>query len=681
MNPARLVPALANLVAAMLLAACGSQQPMNVFLITMDTTRADRLGCYGNDAIETPHIDALAAAGTLYENAFTVVPVTLPSHTSMLTGTYPVFHGVRENAGFYVPEELETLAEILGDQGYDTAAFVGSFPLDSQTGIDQGFDLYDDNYPSRLDRHPRLRRFFDERPASDVARPAMAWLDQGRNAPFFLWTHFFDPHHPLQPPSPYRERYAHSPYDGEIASVDEAIGQIIGRLEENGLLDNTLVILTADHGEGLGEHGELTHALLLYSSTLRVPLIVKDPAEGRTSAGGTRRIKAPVANLDIFSTVLTRLGLEVPAVNQGVPLPYSDDDADPERQILSETMFGRLVYGWTPIYRLTAGPWVQIQSHGSELYDRSIDPDELDDLSQKELDRRALLARELDLARSTSSEGGQKFSSATVSQEVLERLASLGYIGAGASAGDDLTDDVDPERSDPMGMMPVFDLHNEALTLATAGRHELAIPLLQRAESRDPGNPAVVQALASSLIAMGKKEQGYAALNRLLEISPGHVGAHHLLADFYLGRGELQQALALVEAAVELDPSDLVAQLRLAHILEDNGLPEEAIGVYQALLAQDGQHVLAMNGLATLLSAAGDDQSAVRLLNQALDSQPFFAPAVLNLGVIEFGRGNHDRALALAQRALALRPGYPQALALRQRTLQARQAATGQSGP
>ena len=333
--------AAALLATALMLVACGGEAPLNVVLITLDTTRADHLGCYGHESIETPHIDRLAAAGSLYERCYTPVPITLPSHLSILTGTYPAYHGVHENAGFYVAPELVTLPEVLHREGYATAAFVGSFPLDSQTGLDQGFDLYDDNYPSSLEagKHPSLQGFFDERPAADVVRPALEWLAD-RDGPYFLWTHFFDAHQPLIPPSPFRERYANALYDGEIAAVDEAIGRLLSRLEERGDLDRTVIILTADHGEGLGEHGELTHALLLHSSTVRVPLVIRDPRDLTA-----RRITAPVATVDILPTLLDRLGLEIPRAVQGDLLPRSDDESTPRRSILSETLYGALLHG------------------------------------------------------------------------------------------------------------------------------------------------------------------------------------------------------------------------------------------------------------------------------------------------------------------------------------------------
>ncbi len=648
-----------------LLAACTPDDRLDVYLVTLDTTRADHIGCYGHDGIETPAIDGLAATGVRYDSAYTAVPITLPSHTSMMTGTYPVYHGVRENGGFYVPDELETLAEVLGAEGYDTAAFVGAFPLDSQTGLDQGFDLYDDNYPSRLDRHPRLRRFFDERPAADVARAAMAWIGERGKRPFFLWTHFFDPHQPLTPPSPYRERYRDAPYDAEIASVDEAVGQILGRLEEIGRLDSTLVILTADHGEGLGDHGEQTHALLVYSSTIRVPLIVRDPRRE-----GSSTVTAPVTTVDVFSTVLERLGIAVPEANQGVPLPLSDADADPEREIYSETLFGRLIYGWSPLQRLTAGTRVHIRGPSVELYDRANDPGETDDLVDDRPEDLDAMARQLRRSKLEFADGGHDFSRARASEETLARLAALGYLGSGL-AGGELSDEVDPSRPDPPAMMEVFNLHNEGQGLGEAGRHELAIPVLERAREMDPGNPSVLMALALSQISMGEPERGRETLARLLEVSPEDVRSHLLLASYHRSLGELEEASVLTERAVELDPEDLATRLLLAHLLEDAGRPADAEAAYRALLEREDDHVMALNGLATLLYRRGDADGAVRLLTTALERQPFYAPACLNLGVIEHDRGSYERSLRLAERALALRPGYRQALTLKERNLEA----------
>ncbi len=650
-----------------ILTACGRDDRLNVYLVTLDTTRADHLGCYGHEGIETPHIDRLAAAGTRYDNAFTPVPITLPAHTSIMTGTYPVYHGVRVNSGFYVPDEMLTLAEILRGEGYDTAAVVGAFPLDSQTGIDQGFDLYDDNYPSSLEqgRHPLLRRFFDERPAAEVSRAALAWLGERRQRPFFLWTHYFDPHQPRSPPSPYRERYAAMPYDGEIASVDEAVGQILLQLEKDGLLKRTLVVLSADHGEGLGDHGEATHALLLYSSTLRVPLIVRDPGHP-----GAAAVTTPVSTVDIFPTILKRLGLDVPAASQGLELPRSDTEVDAEREIYSETLYGRLFYGWSPLDRLTADSRVVIRGPRLELYDRSFDAGEENDLSTAQSLALTALARRLARRKSALADGGHRFSRGRASDQARARLAALGYLSDG-SGTDPGADGIDATRPDPASTMEVFNLDMEAGTHLDARRFELAVPVLERAEKLDPANPALLKSLAQAHLGMGALERARRALDKLLGIAPEHVAAHLLLARYHQTRGEVVQALALLERAVELDPADVSTRLLLAHQLEDAGELAAAESAYRALLDTQGDHTLAMNGLAALLHRRGETAAAVELLETLLKAQPFFAPACLNLGVIEHGRGLHQRSLQLAERALELRPGYPQALELKRRNLEA----------
>ena len=655
---------LALLLAAV--AACGREDRLNVVLITLDTTRADHLGCYGHTGIETPNIDRLAAAGTRYDNAFTPAPITLPAHTSIMTGTYPIHHGVRSNHGFYVPESAVTLAEALRDEGYESAAFVGAFPLDSQTGIDQGFELYDDNYPSSLEQgqHPRLRRFFDERPAVEVNRAALAWLEQRGAVPFFLWTHYFDPHQPLTPPSPYLERYPNAPYDAEIASVDEAVGQILRRLEERGWLERTLVVLTADHGEGLGEHGEASHALLLYASTLRVPLIVRDP--GRP---GGATVAAPVSTADIFPTILERLGVAVPEVCQAIALPASDAEADDEREIYSETLYGRLIYGWSPLERLTAARQAVIHGPRLELYDRVADPGERDDLSAARPRQAGEMVRRLARRKSTLAAGGHRFSRGETSDETLARLAALGYLDGPTQ---NLTsDDVDASRPDPASSMGVFDLDMEAGTLVDAGVFEVAVPLFERAVKLDPGNPRLLRGLAQAHLGMGASARGRQALEKLLQLDPENVAGHLLLSRFHQSQGDAEQALASLGRAVDLDPADAASRLLLAYRLEDAGRLDDAESAYRAILEQQTDHALAMNGLATLLYRRGEQEPAVELLEAALRAQPFFAPAYLNLGVVEHGRGNHQRSLQLAERALALRPGYPQALTLRERSLAA----------
>ncbi len=638
---------------ALCLAGCRGEASLNVVLITLDTTRADRLGCYGNQSIETPSIDRLATEGALYERCYTPVPITLPSHLSILTGTYPVYHGVHENGGFYVADELTTLAEILSERCYDTAAFVGAFPLDSQTGLDQGFDLYDDNYPSSLEegKHPTLRSFFDERPAAEVVRPALEWLDRRGGKPFFLWTHFFDAHQPQIPPSPFRERYAHDLYDGEIASVADAIGRLLARLEERALLERTLVVLTADHGEGLGDHGEQTHALLLYSSTVRVPLLLRDPRD--LSA---RRIETPVATVDILPTILDRLGLEVPAIVQGELLPEREGESGLPRAIPSETLYGALLHGWSPLERLTVEDWMLIRAPSPKLYHLTDDPAELRDLADEEPARleamQGLLARrQRELAR-----GGVEAAEESVSPEKRARLAALGYLRSGGLA--DLGDlEIASDLPDPHRVIAVFRELSEGKQLSDR-QPAMAVAILEHAKLTDPSNPFLLMYLALSYQKLGEVELLRRTVDQLLEVAPEHLGGHLLLAELLASEGDEVGAIRTLERTLELDPKNQATRLLFAHRLEDSGRDGGARAAYKALLELAPEHTLGRNGYATLLYRLGRVEDAVADLERILRAQPFYAPAYLNLAVIRHDQGRIDDSERLVGRALELRPVY-----------------------
>jgi arylsulfatase A-like enzyme/Flp pilus assembly protein TadD len=656
----------AALLAAALLAGCG-KPALNVLLITMDTTRADHLGCYGYAAIETPSIDRLAAEGTLYERCYTAAPITLPSHLSILTGTFPVYHGVHENNGFYVAGELTTLAEVLHAAGYATAAFVGAFPLDSQTGLDQGFDLYDDNYESSLEqgRHPLLRGFIDERPAAEVVRPALEWID-GRDGPFFLWTHFFDPHQPQIPPSPYSERYADTPYDGEIASVDEAIGRLLSRLDERGLLDHTLVVLAADHGEGLGDHGELTHALLLYAPTVRVPLIVRDPRDPTA-----RRVDVPVATVDIMPTILERLGIAIPAAVQGQALPAGGGDPEPRRQLLTETLYGALLHGWSPLERLTVDDWVLIDGPRPRLYRLSDDPGELHDLAADDPERLDAMRVLLRRRKRELAAGGVGAAVESVSPEKQARLAALGYLSSGAGPVDASALEIAEDLPDPHDAIAVFRELNEGKNLTEHGRPALAAAVLEHAVQTDPTNPYLVHYLAQAYQQLGDAESARRVVDHLLTIAPEHVGGHLLSAELLAAAGDEDGALAAIERAVELDPKNQSTRLFLAHRLEDAGRDAEADNTYRALLTLAPGHTLARNGYATLLYRQGRVDEAVGSLEEVLRTQPYYPPAHLNLAVILHDQGRAEDSEQRVRRALELRPTYGPAYELHALNLEA----------
>ncbi len=647
-------PLLLAAACAATLASCDGAERLNVVLITLDTTRADRLGCYGYEQIETPNIDRLAAEGTLYERCYTPVPITLPSHLSILTGTYPAYHGVRENNGFYVAPELTTLAEILSREGYATAAFVGAYPLDSQTGLDQGFEFYDDNYPSSLEqgRHPALQGFFDERPAAEVVRSALEWLARGDDRPFFLWTHFFDPHQPQAPPSPYRERYADSLYDGEIASVDEAFGRLLIRLEQQELLDETLIVLTADHGEGLGEHGELTHALLLYSSTIRVPLIVRDP---RHPTPG--RVATAVATVDILPTILDRLGLEIPGAVQGRRLPVSDGEPAPRRAILTETLYGALMHGWSPLERLTVEDRMIVHGPVPKLYHLGEDPGELRDLAGEHPDEVRELQRLLQRRKRELSAGGVEAREESISPEKQARLAALGYLGSGGKV-DDSDLEVSADLPDPHQAIAGFREMNEGKRLAEQGQPGLAAAVLEHAKLSDPTNPFVVQYLARAYQQLGDASALRAELEHLLKVAPEHLTGHLMLAELQTSERDQEGAMRTLARAIELDPKNQATRLVFAHRLEDAGKEVEARAAYEELLDLASDHTLARNGHATLLYRLGEVEAAVDGLERLLRMQPYYAPAHLNLAVVRHDQGRIEDSERRVRRALELRPAY-----------------------
>jgi len=645
--------AAAGLIAATL--GCGGPTRPNVVLVTLDTTRADHLGCYGATDVSTPTMDWMAELGTLYESA-------------ILTGTYPVFHGVRDNNGFYVSPDSTTLAEVLKTHGYATAAFVGSFVLDSQTGIDQGFDLYDDSYLSRTDegKHPLLMRYYDERPASEVSRSARAWLDGlPRSEPFFMWLHYWDPHQPYLPPEPYRTRYAHDPYSGEIASVDEALGRVFDKLREKDLLDNTYIVLTADHGEGLGEHGERTHALLLHDATTRVPLIIRDPQQTAPA-----RVETLVTIVDILPTVLERIGIPVPEDCQGHRLPATDGEDQPGRTILSETAYGTINFGWSFIERLTVDDWVHMAAPKPRLYRRSSDPAQLDDLAADDPGSTASLSADLEARRSELARGAVASTKHQLSARAAARLEALGYI-VSDGAGPDLENlRVDSSLPDPWEMMEVADLINEGKNHLDRRHTGLATAVFKRARERDPGNTEVARHLVLTALAEGRLEDARSELDRLAGQSPESVAVEVLYAEYCFAAADDEGAVHHLQRAVDLDPKNIASHLVLAHTLDVLGRSQEAEDAYRTLLEQSPDDALAMNSLAVLAFTSGRTEEAMTLLDRCLTAQPFFPAPYLNLAVIHHDTGDLETSLHLVDRALALRPTYARAHELRAMVLE-----------
>jgi arylsulfatase A-like enzyme/Tfp pilus assembly protein PilF len=577
-------------------AAAGS----NVLVITMDTTRADHLSCYGNAGIQTPVIDGLARRGVLFANAFTASPSTLPGHSSIHTGLYPYHHGARANGTFQLGSENTTLAEILRSNGYTTAAFISAYVLDGRFGLEQGFDLYDDDLSKGI---KYSEHSFRERPAQYTNEAVLEWLGTVERNKFFAWVHYFDPHAPYVPPEPFRTKYADRPYDGEIAYTDAEIGELLAGLAKLGVLDNTLIVLAGDHGEGLGEHGESTHSLLVYDSTLHTPLIFCPP--GTDSLGLV--VNRQVSNVDIVPTILALLGIEADARFDGVSL-LQGPAAHPQA-IYAETISTLVLHGWSPLFTVRMQDSKYIHAPRPELYDLKDDPKELKNLFDQRPEQVAALARELETHVGGDVFGGQALTQmVTMDRETARRLAALGYVGT--KAGE--IDVQSAAQFDPKDMVPHFER---------------------------------VQA-ASNLMAAGQFRQAVAEMEACLEIVPNDVWTLRLLTSAYVEKGDLDRAEQMAMRSLELEKHEPSIYLSLGRIALSRGRVAEAERHYRRALELDPQFAPAYVALGTLQARVGDTAAALEHFHQAIEMDPGMSgPMAYNaMGGMYLGRMELEQA-------------------------------------
>lgn len=556
--------------------AHGSAKGFNVLIITLDTTRADHLGCYGRENAQTPTLDALAWAGVRFEDAVTAIPVTLPAHATIFTGLNPPKHGVRHNGEFNLALEHETLAELLQRQGYETAAFVSAFVLDGRFGLDQGFDRYDDNVsiaPSA--GATSFSKPIYERSATRVTSAALEWLkDSDRQSPFFCWVHYFDPHSPYQPPSPYGTRFRNRPYEGEIAFMDSQIGRLLDELRKHEQLDSTLVIVVADHGESLGQHHEATHAKLIYESTMHVPLMVSCPA---IFSGPAVVDDVVVSIADIFPTVLDLLGLEPSKPLDGMSLRIASQQKD--RTIYMETLTPYLDNGWSPLFGLRRHHDKYILAPTPEYYDLKADPQEqnnlMDSVTGTALESQSALAAKLSTMVSESATLDTVVQSAqSLDEETIRRLESLGYVGTIAQT------DEDSALLDPKEMMLVAKQIDRANNLARAGRYEEALKLLTQASEVSPRDPVLMQTLARTYLFMDRVSEAETMFRAARDLKPD-VQVSIFLAQILLADQRLDQAATLLDEAQKLDPHHGGIYLARGDLFALQVRPDEAMASYR----------------------------------------------------------------------------------------------------
>ncbi|MCP3978035.1 MAG: sulfatase-like hydrolase/transferase [bacterium] len=620
----------ALLLLLLLLPACSAgpvpDEPPNVLLITLDTTRADHLGAYGSTSIATPALDRLAAEGVRFDRAVTSVPLTLPAHASLMTGRWPVEHGVHDNGGYFVDESEATLAEGLRDAGYATFAAVGSFVLHHDWGLDQGFAAYSDEFETVGKRKSEALRA--QRDGAEVVREAIEWWD-GRPAdrPFFVWMHFYDPHYPYEPPGEYARRYGKDSYAGEVAYTDSLVGRVIEYLEAQELYESTLIVVVADHGEGLGEHREPDHGIFLYEPTIRVPLIV------RTPRGRQRGVVSALARgIDVMPTILDHVGVPVPDAVRGRSLmPLIRGDADAPRVAYAETMYSRFHYGWAELRSMRDERFKFIEAPEPELYDLEQDPGESFNAIALHPDRVAELRHALNELVDAEGANAAEPDTSGLDPETLERLRSLGYVGSVVAAeGSDLPD---PKRRSGSLKMLSRVAHRVPQYLQEE-RFEEAIAEVQRAIASEPNYLDGYLLLAEAQRKLGAYDDAIASLEHALTLNPGGDVLRHELALSYVGKQDWQVALGLLQQLVADSPRYTRASVSLADVYVGLERFDDAVALLVELAEEypDSAYVQYEIGSTYLRRRAFEP--ARRHIGRALEIEPRILGAHYNLALI-----------------------------------------------
>ncbi|HEY0783215.1 MAG TPA: sulfatase-like hydrolase/transferase [Thermoanaerobaculia bacterium] len=566
-----------------------------VVLISIDTLRSDHLPIYGYKGVETPAIDALRRDGVLYTRAYSHVPLTLPSHVSILTGLLPADHGVRDNVGYRLhSDRVPYLPRVLKAAGYTTGGFVSTYVLRAETGLADGFDHYDGNIEVRLGES--LGR--SQRPGGETLKLAEEWLDKITSGPFFLFFHLYEPHTPYEPPEPFASRYKEHPYDGEIAAADALVGQLVAELKQKGVYDKAIVILLSDHGEGLLEHGEQEHGVLLYREALQVPLVVKLP--GSRLAGRTADRAAQL--IDVFPTIAALTGAKAPAGPGTSLLALLAPDAK-ERQVYAETYYPRLHMGWSDLHSLIESRFHLIDGPDPELYDLVADPGEKVERRQDE--RRAFTG----LRQAVAAYVKPLAAPAAVDAETARRLASLGYLGAATTA-------TRGPLPDPKTRVHAVADFAQALGLFAHQQFAQAVPAFERVLRDNPDMADGWESLGQALQHLGRQEDALAAFDRAMKLTGGVGHVALAKATVLLDLHRLDEAEEHAKLGLETGPAN--AHSLLAQIAFERGDHPLAEREAQAALAARGSRVGPLLTMAQVLRAEGHLEQALAKTDEAV---------------------------------------------------------------
>lgn len=671
----------------------------HVVLVTIDTLRADRLGCYGSRDVATPNLDRISREGAMASEAMVQVALTRPSHTSLLTGLLPSEHGIRDNVSPTLLPNVPTLAEAMKAASFETGAFVSSIVLSQQSGLNRGFDSYGDRFQGDTDDARFLNTI--QKRGDETLGDATAWLEANHSGRVFLWLHLYDPHDPYEPPEPYASRYAGRPYDGEVAWTDELIGRLDATLERLGMRQETLLVVTADHGEGLGEHAESAHGFFVYQSTLRVPLLVRGPG---VVAGG--RLGVTVRSIDVAPTVLDLVGVVRPAqarfsgrsladALRGLPAPA-------ETPTYAESLLPLLHFGWSDLRALREGRWKYIQAPRPELYDLKHDPGEMHNLLAAQPQRaealRAALGRILDAER---ARGPAAAGAESVPEDLLEKLGALGYLGAGApgqgsSPGADPKDQIEEFKvANRLIRGGLIALREKQYATSVArfrallakkiesfevhyylGRALVGLKRLREAETHFEGairyQPAygkAYEALAECRLARGDLTGALATLRKGQQAAPKDGSLRIREAAVLLKMGKRDEAIGAYEAALPVAPTNALARVRLGELHRDAGNLPRSIELMREAVALDAAQASFWNSLGMVLGAHEEMAEAEKAFRQALDRDKENAQYAYNLGLAILRQGRRSDARPFFEKSLQLDPRFaPAREQLRQTT-------------
>jgi len=645
----------------------------NVLLISIDTCRADYLGCYGYRRRITPNIDDVARRGVLFENVITPVPITLPAHTSMLAGTTPLYHQVHDNGNYFVAPYNINLAQILAEHGFATGAIVSAAVLDSKFGLNRGFETYNDNLEQAPNAEPSV-----ERKGGDTTEVALDWLERHADSNFFLFLHYFDPHTPYEPPTPFSLTFGNNLYAGEVAYTDHCIGRVIQKLKDLDLYDSTLLVITADHGEMLGEHSEQTHGYTIYESAIKVPLVIRLPGSTRP-----KRIQSIAGLIDIAPTICGLLGLDTPDAMQGRDLSAditASQTPSSERYLYCESLLPT-IYGCNPLLGVVGRDWKYIQTTRPELYDLASDRKEKNNLIGTDPKTAHLMRENLDLMLDELTYKDQAQSQAVADARTIKQLESLGYI-AGSGIDDSLQ--LDPAKPDPKDFTEFHELNVQVHAALNSRQFERAKALsvkmleekgdylealiyLARIAFRQGSNGEAIQHYSQYL---DKADPNWAEPNRpderLAELAhkyPSLPKAHADLGFLYYRQGQPQEAVEHYEASLRLVPNQTQTLNNLAVALKRLDKYEEAICRWEDALRLDPNLAEAHYNIASTLQLQGKTDEAIARYQQALELNAALKAGVFsNLGDLYRQEGDAAKAIEYWNESLELQPNSPELL-------------------